>query len=160
MAVFHMISHPPVGLPRLAFVVKQVPGERAESSRFLEAWAQNWDSVTSTAFCWPKEVQVQLKFKEWRNISIYIYLKIFFIWERESRREGEKETEAYSMLSTEPGQGLDPQDPEIMTLVETKSQTLNGLSHLGAPGLHLLREELECFCNSFSTHAKKITKPN
>ena len=33
----------------------------------LEGYAQNWPSIISTAFCWSKQVKVQLRFKGRRD---------------------------------------------------------------------------------------------
>ena len=65
-----------------------------------------------------------------------------FIFEREStwgrgrEREGDTESEAgfrLQAVSTEPDAGLELINCEIMTRAQTKSQTLNLLSHPGTP---------------------------
>ena len=66
----------------------------------------------------------------------------------EGQREGEKESQAGSVLSTEPNEGLKVTNLDIVTSAEIKSQRLNRLSHPGAPGpscfkgrKHLCRKE-------------------
>ena len=51
------------------------------------------------------------------------------------QRVGDRESQAGSFLtvSTEPNAGLEPTNHKIMTQAEIKSQTLNQLSHAGAP---------------------------
>ena len=53
-------------------------------------------------------------------------------------RERENESQASATLSVEPNTWLDPMNPEILNGVKIKSQTLNRLSHPGAPILSLL----------------------
>ena len=54
--------------------------------------------------------------------------------ERERERETERKPSGLHAASTEPEAGLEPTNCEIMTRGETKSRTLNRLSHPGAPG--------------------------
>ena len=63
---------------------------------------------------------------------------IYFERQREQRRgrdrEGKRESQAGSVLSVHSQiRGLNSRTDEVMTRAETKSQTLNRLSHPGAP---------------------------
>ena len=68
---------------------------------------------------------------------------LFMLREREcmSRERAEKDRERERIpsrlhaVSTEPDAGLEPTNHKIMTRAEIKSQTLNQLSHPGAPKL-------------------------
>ena len=50
-----------------------------------------------------------------------------------AERKGEGESQADSTINTEPDIGLNLTNHEIMTKAKIKSQTLNQLSHPGAP---------------------------
>ena len=71
---------------------------------------------------------------------------IYLFWEREREhecargveKEGQRIPSRFCMVSTKPNAELDPTNCEIMTWAEVKSQTLNWLSHSGAPELKCL----------------------
>ena len=74
----------------------------------------------------------------------FLFFKRLFFWERQRQREWgrgreggrERESQAGFVLPAQgltSAQGLNSQNCEIMTWAETKSQTLNRLSHPGAP---------------------------
>ena len=81
-------------------------------------------------------------------------LKIFFFEfiferEREQAQVGEGQIERRQRIpsrvcavSAEPDVGLELMNHEIMTSVEIKSQTLNQLSHPGAPNPHFFLKDL------------------
>ena len=71
------------------------------------------------------------------------YLCLFIFWERESKpgRGRERIPSRHYVVSTEPSVGLKLTNCEIMTWVETKSQTLNWPSY---PGSHALFTSI-CF---------------
>ena len=54
---------------------------------------------------------------------------------RETEREGERILSRLCAVSAEPDMALDLTNRVIMTSAEIKSQTLNRLSHPGAPNL-------------------------
>ena len=96
---------------------------------------------------WPKYMAISSKTKlhyilAWMSLGGFFFncffFKDWFIYftERalrvERRAEGEN-LQADFLLSTEPDVGLNPMTHEIMTWTVTKSQTLNQLSHPGAP---------------------------
>ena len=75
------------------------------------------------------------------------FLMFIYFWERQRQNaselrtetEGDTESKAGSRLraaSTEPEVGPKPMNREIVTWAETKSRTLNWLSHPGAPTLY------------------------
>ena len=83
----------------------------------------------------------------WNLWALLSYIYPFccsVLWEKESaskeeaEREGKRENPCAD--STEPDAGLDPVNHEIMTRAEVKGQTLNRLSHPGAPVLFFLRK--------------------
>ena len=67
---------------------------------------------------------------------LFIFLFVYFLFEKESMREGRAEGERILSRCHVPCRarlGARFHDPGIMTSAETKSQTLNGLSHPDAP---------------------------
>ena len=62
-----------------------------------------------------------------------------YLFERETAwargAEGERESQADSMLKVKPDVGAQSQDAESMTWAETKSQMLSWLHHPGSPRL-------------------------
>ena len=74
--------------------------------------------------------------------SFFLSLFIYFERDKDSmsrgqaEREGDRESQAGTALSAQsPMWGSNPWNHEFMTWAETKSQTLNQLSHRGAPNL-------------------------
>ena len=75
---------------------------------------------------------------ESKLLEVSKFISLFILREREHtwrgiERDRERESQASSMLLVEPDVGLDLTNCEIMTRAETESQTLNPLSHPGAP---------------------------
>ena len=63
--------------------------------------------------------------------QLYFFLSLFIYFERE--REGIPSR--LHIVNAEPDLGLEPMNRETMTQAETKSWTLNRLSHPGSPYL-------------------------
>ena len=94
------------------------------------------------------------------SISNHLFICFFFkfiysFWERERKRvsgvgeerEGERESQGGS---TEPDAGLNPMNQEITTWAEIKSQTLNRMSHPGAPLHMFIRYTCFLFCETLA----------
>ena len=95
-----------------------------DSIWLLSTWnvaSLNWD----THWVWKQ-------YKKECKPCMLIFLNVYFFWgrwgiEREGVRENPKQTLCWQHM------GLEPTNHEIMTWAETKSQTLNWLSHPGTP---------------------------
>ena len=82
-------------------------------------------------------------------IWIFLHLFLYFEKERERARAGEGQRERISSrlhtVSLEPDAGLELTNHEVMTLAETRSQTLNRLSHPDTPWCGSSKHLFSCF---------------
>ena len=76
-----------------------------------------------------------------KALDILFFSIIYLFWEKESMSDGGAEREGEGILSrictdsAEADVGLNLMNLKILAWAETKSRTLNWLSHLGAPKL-------------------------